>query len=192
MADKGSPSIRSATSTATQASTSRSLSRGAQEDRTTWPRHLRTTVLPWLGLLVCATGGCGSSSTVADSQRCPKLDFSVLNIGCVSSQQPVVKTTGPCTAFSSDGQNANLALILTSDDAGTCHVEWTFGSGATSSVDVDFMSAQLPGGSRGGGGCGQGFVAVTKSGSPCIGCQLSVPGLMEGTLLCDAGLGPLD
>jgi hypothetical protein len=152
--------------------------------RATCPRYLRAMVLAWLGLLGFATGGCDSSSSVSGPSDCPKRDFAFINLGCASSQSPVVKTTGPCSA-SLVGLNEK-GVILTSSGAGACHVEMIFGSGATSSIDLDFMSVWLPLGSD-PHGCGQGFVTVTESGSPCIACQLSVPEPM-----CDAGLVPLD
>jgi hypothetical protein len=84
-----------------------------------------------------------------------------------------------------DGSNcAVLApsqnVILTASGAGTCHVELTFGNGATSSLDLDFMSQWIGCGSD-PHGCGEGFIAVNADGSPNI--QVSVPGAT-----CDAGL----
>jgi hypothetical protein len=180
MANKGSASSRSAMGTAIQASTSRRLSPGAQEERTTCPRYLHAIVLPWLGLSIFADGGCASSSPADGYSSCPPpYDLALVNLGCVPSVPPVVKTTGPCTV--SSGVNAQ-DVYLQGNDAGTCHVEITFGSGVTSSVDVDFMSFWRPLGSD-PRGCGQEFAAVTESGSP----QVSVP-----EPVCDAGLYPFD
>jgi hypothetical protein len=131
-----------------------------------------------LGLAVLGAGGCrAQQGDGGGSANCPAPDdVAMVNLGCVPSQPPLVATTGPCTASAAqNGQD----IMLTSTDAGTCHVEMTFGNGATSSVDVDFVAVSRP------YGCGQEFVAVTADGGPCIpnGCQLSVPKPM-----CDAGL----
>jgi hypothetical protein len=70
--------------------------------------------------------------------------------------------------------NNSQDITLTSNGAGTCHVELTFGSGATSSVDVDFTSQWRSCGAD-PHGCGQAFVAADTT--------VSVPEPM-----CDAGL----
>ena len=198
MADRLITSIRLAASTAIQASTSRSISRGAQEDATTRPRYLHPMVLAWLGLLVFAAGGCTSSSSPDPGGSCaPPPDLALINLGCVPIVPPVVTTSGPCSvcpialangsipdgSHCAVGHNSeNIWLIGT--DAGTCHVELTFGSGATSSVDVDFASEWRALGFD-PHGCGQAVVPVTADGGPCppTGCQVSVPGAW-----CDAGL----
>jgi hypothetical protein len=102
----------------------------------------------------------------------------------------VVKTTGPCSVCPvvlangeiPDGSTCAVLgpsqnIMLAANGAGTCHVELTFASGATSSVDVDFMSVPQ--------GCGnEAFLPVGADGSPCAACgQVSVP---DPT--CDAGL----
>jgi hypothetical protein len=71
-----------------------------------------------------------------------------------------------------DSQGINVSA----NGAGTCHVELTFASGATSSVDVNFMSVPQA--------CGSvGFVPVGADGGPCYACsQMSLAGPM-----CDAG-----
>jgi hypothetical protein len=98
----------------------------------------------------------------------------------------VVKTTGPCsvcpTALASgqipEGSGCAVPpdtnyIVLLANGAGTCHAELTFGNGATSSVDVDFMSVWIGCGSD-PHGCGQGFLATNADGNPNI--QVSVPG----------------
>jgi hypothetical protein len=102
----------------------------------------------------------------------------------------VVKTTGPCSvcpvvlANGSIPGGSNCAVFqnsqnitLMANGAGTCHVELTFASGATSSVEVDFMSVPQ--------GCGnEAFLPVGADGGPCATCrQVLVP---DPT--CDAGL----
>jgi hypothetical protein len=74
-------------------------------------------------------------------------------------------------------------IMLTSNGAGTCHVELTFGNGATSSVEVDFMavSPPLP-------GCDDEFLAVTADGSPCNGPCGGYFTVSAPDPLCDAGL----
>ncbi len=129
-----------------------------------------------LGLLVFGAGGC--SDIFAGQCNCPApVHFAVIHLGCVPMEPPVVKTTGPCSVCvpSQCGPTDNSQNInLTSDSAGTCHVELIFGSGATSSVDLDFMSQWLGCGSD-PHGCGQAIVAATTT--------VPVP---EPT--CDAGL----
>jgi hypothetical protein len=68
-------------------------------------------------------------------------------------------------------------ITVSANGAGTCQVELTFASGATSSVDVKFMSVPQA--------CGNvGFVPVGADGGPCYACsQMSLAGPM-----CDAGL----
>jgi hypothetical protein len=138
-------------------------------------------VLAWLALLVLVAEACGSSSSVSVSAGCAKQDFAYIHSGCVSDQSPVVTTTGPCTATVA-GPNGE-DLILTGNGAGTCQVERTVTGGAAQSADVNFISAWLPLGTD-PHGCGQGFLAVTETGSVCIGCELSVP-----EFTCDAGSG---
>jgi hypothetical protein len=89
----------------------------------------------------------------------------------------VVKTTGPCAAcpaFLANGSEASFPdgitcgagpsqdITLIANGAGTCHVELTFANGATSSVDVDFMSEWEACGSD-PHGCGQGFIAANTT-----------------------------
>ena len=186
MADKGSSSLRSAMTNTIQASRSRSLNRAVRDDRTTYPRYHDATVLPWIGLLVFAAGGCSSSSSAADSGRCPlPIDYATLKlIGCVTSEPPAVKTTGPCTATLAGQTDAHFVIsdpnevAIEANGTGTCHVELTFGSGVTSAVDVHFTSISY--GGPGPQGCGEGFVA------DCAGalneCRVPV-----ADSLCDAG-----
>jgi hypothetical protein len=75
-----------------------------------------------------------------------------------------------------------MSIDVMSNGAGTCHVDLTFGSGTTSSVDVNFMARRRALGDD-PHGCGQEFVAVCDAGSPGDGCPFSVLGQM-----CDAGL----
>jgi hypothetical protein len=74
-------------------------------------------------------------------------------------------------------------IKLTGSGAGTCHVELTFGNGATSSVDVDFMAMPppLP-------GCDEEFAAVTADGSLCNGSCNGWFTVSAPDPLCDAGL----
>jgi hypothetical protein len=53
-------------------------------------------------------------------------------------------------------------ITLAASGAGTCHVELTFGNGATSSVDMVFTSQSIACGSD-PHGCGEGFVAADQS-----------------------------
>jgi hypothetical protein len=123
-----------------------------------------------LGFLAFGAGGCHGDCS------CPSPpNEAVIHLGCVPVQPPVVKTTGPCMvcpvvlangsipegASCAVGQNSQ-DITLAASGAGTCHVELTFGSGATSSVDLDFMSQWIGCGSD-PHGCGEGFVAPDQS-----------------------------
>jgi len=97
----------------------------------------------------------------------------------------MVGTTGPCTVSPGDDAQGNAQYVyLENNDAGTCHVELTFGSGATSSIDINVISMWRPLGFD-PHGCGQEFLAVDESGSPCgpSACYFSIADRM-----CDAGL----
>lgn len=98
----------------------------------------------------------------------------------------MVKTTGPCTAsvptFASAAMNAQN-IMLTASGAGVCHVELTFGNGAASSVDVDFMAVAPPLPS-----CDESFMAVTADGSPCNGPCNGLFAVSAHDPTCDAGL----
>jgi hypothetical protein len=139
------------------------------------PHYLE--VLLWLGFVAFAAGGCSSSHASPPGENCPAPDdYAFINLGCAPVEPPVVKTTGPCTASAAhfvvaaqDAQN----IMLISNDAGTCHVEITLGNGATSSVDVEFMSVSRA------FGCGQEFVPITADGNDLISVAAPV---------CDAGL----
>ena len=121
-----------------------------------------------LGFLVLGAGGCHGECSCP-----PPPDEAVIHLGCVTVEPPVVKTTGPCTvcpvvlANGSIPQGASCATLPNSQDivvvahgAGTCHVELAFGSGATSSVDLEFTSVSIACGSD---PCGEGFVAADQS-----------------------------
>jgi hypothetical protein len=71
------------------------------------------------------------------------------------------------------------------NDAGTCYVELTFGSGGTSSIDIKVISRWVAFESD-PHGCGQAFIPLTESGSDCVpsACQFSLP-----DRTCDAGAG---
>ena len=141
-----------------------------------------------LGFLVFGAGGCQGEC------KCPPPpNEAVIHLGCLPVEPPVVKTTGLCSvcpvvlANGSIPEGAHCAvghysqdITLTANGAGTCHVELTFGSVATSSVDLDFMSVWRACGSD-PHGCGEGFVAANADGTHFI--QVSVPGP-----ICDAGL----
>jgi hypothetical protein len=146
-----------------------------------------------LGLFVAlGAGGCSRESTVCRCARDP--NGAVIHLGCLPIEPPVVKTTGPCSVcpvFLANGsipEGAYCAVShysqdirFTANGAGTCHVELTFGGGATSSVDLHFMSQWAACGSD-PHGCGEGFVATSADGSSSI--EVSVP-----EPICDAGLG---
>jgi hypothetical protein len=160
-----------------------------------------------LGFLVFVAGGCN----LQGSCSCPPPPTTaVVHLGCLPIEPPTVKTTGPCSACPvvlangsiPDGAgcavtNYSQNITLEANGAGTCHVELTFASGATSSVDLNFTSEWLACGSD-PHGCGEGFVAANadgcepwqvceeySDGSACsaIGCQASVP-----EPVCDGGL----
>ena len=123
----------------------------------------------------------------------PPPDEAVVHLGCLPIEPPVVNATGPCSvcpvvlANGSIPEGAHCAvgqysqdITLTANGAGACHVELAFGNGATSSVDLDFISHWIACGSD-PHGCGEGFVAANVDGSPFI--QVSVP-----EPICNAGL----
>jgi hypothetical protein len=173
------------------ANTSLSLVRRAQEEIKIGLRYFAIVAVPCFGFLLVAAGGCDSSASTAGSANCPPPDnFARINLECVPVEPPVVKTTGPCTvckaaladgsipegAYCTAGLDSQIIMVM-GNDAGTCHVEMTFGNGPTSAVDVDFVSVWRPLGSD-PHGCGQEFAAVIESGSG----QVSVTDQM-----CDAG-----
>ena len=135
--------------------------------------------LAWLG--ACSNGQAGSNGQTGSKAlgACPSPDDTAeITFGCVSHEPPVVKATGPCSVMSSD---AGTSVFVQGKDTGTCHVDLTFASGATSSVDVNFMAKWRALGDD-PHGCGQAIFPISDGGMPCYGCQLSVP---EQT--CDAG-----
>ena len=136
-----------------------------------------------LGFLVFGSGGCSLNAV-----SCPPPDTSayVVNIECVSAEPPTVRTTGPCefcpVGKPSDGGHCAVfddsqGITVSANGAGTCHVELTFATGTTSSVDVNLVSVPQA--------CGNvAFVPVGADGGPCYACsQISLAGPM-----CDAGL----
>ena len=138
-------------------------------------------VAPTLGFLVFGSGGCSINDGL-----CPPPATSAYVIECVSAEPPTVRTTGPCE-FCPVGNippgghcaafDNSQEIAVSANGAGTCHVELTFASGATSSVDVNFMSVPQA--------CGNvAFVPVGADGGPCYACShISLAGPM-----CDAGL----
>jgi hypothetical protein len=119
-------------------------------------------------------GAAGSAPSKPSTGQCPPPnDILAINLGCHSGEKPLVKTTGPCTLTSSAFSGS---VYLQTNDAGTCHVELTSGSDATSFVDVKIVSRWRAIGSD-PHGCGQEFVGVTETGEPCLpsGCEFSVP-----------------
>jgi hypothetical protein len=143
------------------------------------------------GLLVvlCAgAGGCGQGKCSCPSPP----QGATIDLGCVPAEPPVVKTTGPCSVCPTALANGQIPegsgcavppdanyIVLLANGAGTCHVQVTFGSGPTSSLDVDFASVWIGCGSD-PHGCGEGFVAANANGGPI---NVSVP-----EPICDAGL----
>jgi len=119
-----------------------------------------------LGFLLFGAGGCE-----IDPCPCPPPPTSAtIELGCVPTEPPKVKTTGPCSVCGMPPGGSGCAvlgnapyIVLLASGAGTCHVEIAFGSGNTSSVDVDFVSdsGQRPACC----GTGEGFVPVTADGS---------------------------
>jgi hypothetical protein len=146
-----------------------------------------TLIGAMLGLLLFWVGGCG----LADQCSCPApANGATIDFSCLPTAPPVVKTTGPCSVCPPVPPNTPIPgcavpensqyAVVTANGAGLCHVELTFGNGATSSVDLDFTSHWTGCGSD-PHGCGEGFIAVTADGGfPDI--QVSLPGS-----LCDAG-----
>jgi hypothetical protein len=143
-----------------------------------------------VGLIVLALGIGGSVQECAPSGdcKCPAAIGSVtIELGCASIPAPVVKTAGPCVVCPHALPNGMIPegsdcavpdnatyTILIGNGVGTCHAEITFANGATSSVDVDFMSQSIA------ACCGgrQAFLPIIADGSD----NLSVP---DPT--CDAG-----
>jgi len=147
---------------------------------------LTRALVTMLGLIWCAActnGQTGSkmdpgpgSPTPGPTRRggCPApLDDSAeITFGCVQSQPPLVKTTGPCGVTISD---AGTGFSVRAHDTGNCHLDLTFGSGATSFADVNFMARWRALGDD-PRGCGQEFVPVDDAGNPCLGeCGFLVP-----------------
>jgi hypothetical protein len=149
-----------------------------------------TTSFALFASLLCALGGCNSSSPSAgssadaDNGSCPPpVDVAWVDPGCSFAVPPTVKTTGPCTG-SVGVTGVDLSepswLVLTASAAGTCQVELTFETGTTTTFNVDFVSVPPP-----LDGCNYAFIAVNDAGSQCVpsACVLSIP-----APTCDAGL----
>jgi len=102
-----------------------------------------------LGFLIFGAGGCHGGDC-----SCPATPASAaIELGCVPTEPPVVKTTGPCSVCPAVPPNTPIHgcavpenssyIIVIASGAGTCHVDLTFANGAASSVDVDFVSQQI-------------------------------------------------
>lgn len=143
-----------------------------------------------LGFIVFGAGGCIHGGDCS----CPSPPASAtIQLGCVPSQPPVVTTTGPCSVCPAALPNGMIPpgsgcavpqdasyVVVRAQGAGTCHVELTFGNGATSSVDVDFVSEWIACGSD-PHGCGEGFLATGADGGPDNPVSVPAP-------VCDAGV----
>ena len=82
-------------------------------------------------MVVSGLPSCGGTEDVA--HECPPpVDVAAIHLGCRSSEQPLVKTTGPC-AQNDPISDPKGYVYLRAVDAGMCHVDLTFVSGATSS-----------------------------------------------------------
>jgi len=137
-----------------------------------------------LGFALLGAEGCGHGS--------PAPPFgATIQLGCVPVLPPMVTTTGPCSVCPVVLPNGMMPpgsgcavpshssyIVVNASGAGRCHVELTFGNGATSYVDVDFISIGCESDPH---GCGQGFLGTNADGGPSI--QVSVPAPN-----CDAGL----
>jgi hypothetical protein len=130
------------------------------------------------GSAVPSDSGTGGSSTSTEEppseDNCfPPSNLAAINLGCGSSDSPMVTIAGPCT-LSSGGEPQ--IVYLQNHDAGICHVEFLFESGATSFVDLNITTIWRPLGSD-ARGCGPEFVAISDQGSPCrpSACQFSLP-----------------
>jgi hypothetical protein len=128
------------------------------------------TIGAMLGFFVFAAGGCHGECS------CPSPDNQArIHLGCIPPTPPVVMTTGPCAVCPALLENGQVPpgapcavpadaqdLTLAASGAGTCHVELTFGNGATSSVDLDFTSQSIACGSD-PHGCGEGLEVADQS-----------------------------
>jgi hypothetical protein len=110
-----------------------------------------------LGFLLVGAGGCHIDGIGGACSCPPPSNSATIELGCVPTEPPVVKTTGPCSVCpvvlpngmippgSHCGVPPNSSyVILTANGAGPCHVELIFANGAASSLDVDFVSEQRP------------------------------------------------
>lgn len=133
---------------------------------------------------IAGTGGSseGSSQQPGIGGGCPPPgDLVAFMPGCDVSGTPVVKIVGPCSLGSA--QDPRI-IELQAHAAGTCHVDFSYPDGATSSADVTIKSMWRPLGSD-PHGCGQEFFAVDDTGVRCSpgACFLSVPDQS-----CDGGI----
>lgn len=142
-----------------------------------------------LGLVAWGAAGCDSQGSCS----CPApTNEAVVHMECLPIEPPLLKMTGPCSvcpvvlADGSIPEGAQCAvshfsqdITLAVTDAGTCRVELIFPSGATSSVDLDFMSHWTACGAD-PHGCGEGFVAAHANSGPIT---LSVPESLCGAAL---------
>jgi hypothetical protein len=99
-------------------------------------RVLLSIIGAMLGFLLFWVGGCG----LAGQCSCPAISNSAaIDLSCLPTEQPVVKTTGPCSVCPPVPSNTPIPgcavpensqyIIVIANGAGTCHVELTFGNG---------------------------------------------------------------
>lgn len=130
-------------------------------------------------MVVLGLPSCGGTKDT-DAQDCtPPSNLVAISLGCHSSEQPLVKTTGPCAHML--GSDPQGYVYLQASEAGMCHVELTFVSGAKSSIDVNIVSQSAVGSDS---ECGPSLVGVSDNGAACVpsACTFS---LLNQT--CDAG-----
>src|SRR5580658_5278761 len=143
-------------------------------------------------VLAAVFAGSAEECTLSDCKCPPPVDSATIELGCASIPPPVVKTTGPCTVCPQALPNGMIpqgsgcavpddaasSITLIANGAGACHAEITFANGATSSVDVDFVSQPIAACCGGGAA----FVPLTADGS------FDNPSVQDPT--CDAGQVP--
>jgi hypothetical protein len=117
-------------------------------------------------MVVSGLPSCGGTKdTVAQDCPGPSRELAI-NLGCRSSEQPLVKTTGPCAHRSGADPIGSGLVYLQASGAGMCHVELTFVSGATSSIDVNIVSQPYLESDPDCGGLA--LVGVTDTGAACV------------------------
>jgi len=115
-------------------------------------------------MVVFGLPSCGGTKDTG-AQECPSGgDLVAISLGCRSSEQPLVKTTGPC-AHNKPVSDPKGYVYLRASDAGMCHVELTFVSGATSSIDVNIVSQSEVGSDP---ECAPYLVGVADTGAACV------------------------